>query len=371
MRVSNRFLYYQLVKDLGSNTEKLFSLNGQITSGKRIQKPSDDPIGLSKVLTNRTELNGINQYQRTITFAGGWLSRTDSICQDVDDLLARASEIAVQQSSSTSTASTRASAAEEIKLIREMVLGHANSRYGNKFMFGGTETQSLPFLNADVRGWQDDVNTMAVDAAGAEANLGRPAAAGDRYINTTDGSIYEYDGSAWQTDSAADEGISTVVQDAGSELYVFNDGQWVTQYQGNGSTFSIKIGKTDTVEINIPGPEIFRNPQGDVLMSLMKLEKALRSNDQVGISAQLTDLDNSSTVISNNLARVGAVINRLDHTGSVLKLAAVDNREVTSDIEDLDYAEAITSLKNQQIIYEAALKSASMITSMSLVDFVN
>ncbi|HQH99644.1 MAG TPA: flagellar hook-associated protein FlgL [Deltaproteobacteria bacterium] len=371
MRVNNRFLYSQLVRELGMNTEKLFSLNSQITSGKRIQKPSDDPIGLSKVLINRTELNGINQFQRTIDLAKGWLSRMDSICIDVDDLLARASEIAVQQSSSTSTANTRASAAEEVRQLREMVLGHANSKYGNKYIFGGTDTQNLPFLNADVRGWQDDVSTMAADAAGAVANLGRPAAAGDRYINTTDGNIYEYDGSAWQVDAAASEGISAVVQDAGSELYVYNDGQWVTQYQGNDSTFSVKIGKTDTVKVNTPGIEIFRNSQGDIFMTLMKLERALRNNDQSGISAQLTDLENSSTVLSNNLAKVGAVINRLDHTASVLKLASVDIQESTSNIEDLDYAEAITSLQNQQIIYEAALKSASIITSMSLVNFVD
>lgn len=371
MRVSNRFLYYQLVKDLGANSEKLFRLNGQISSGKRIDRPSEDPIGLSKVLINRTELNGITQYQKTIDLANGWLSRTDSICNNLDNLLGRASEIAVQEASATATPGTRTGAAEEIRQIREMVLGHANSKYGNKYMFGGTETQDAPFLNVDVTKWQDDVDTMAASDAQAVANLGRPAAAGDRYISTADGNIYEYDGAAWQISASADEGISAVVKDANSELYVYNEGQWVTQYQGNDSTFSMKIGKTDTVEINTPGSEIFRNSTGDIIMTLMKLEKALRSNDQEGISDQLPELEKSSQVLSNNLARVGAVVNRLDHTKSVLELAEVDNKESTSNIEDLDYAEAITALQNQQLIYEAALKSTSMITSMSLIDFVN
>lgn len=371
MRVSNRFLYYQLVKDLGTNTEKLFKLNSQISSAKRIEKPSDDPIGLSKVLTNRTELNAINQYQKTIDLADGWLSRSDSIYNDIDDLLARANEIAVQQASSTATESTRAGAAEEMKEIREMVMSYANSRYGNKYMFGGTDTDAPPFLNADVQSWQEDVDTMAADAAGAVTNLGRPAAEGDRYINTADGNIYEYVGGSWQLDATAAEGISAVVQDAGNELYVYNDGKWVTQYQGNDSTFSMKIGKTDMVQVNTPGTDVFRNPEGDVIMTLMKLERALRNNDQAGISAELTDLENSSNVISDNLARVGAVVNRFDHTKSILSLAESDNKESTSNIEDLDYAEAITSLQNQQTIYEAALKSASMITSMSLVDFIS
>jgi flagellar hook-associated protein 3 FlgL len=370
MRVSNRFLYYQLVKDLGQNTEKLFRLNGQISSGKRIDKPSEDPLGLSKVLVNRTELSAFDQFKKTITLAEGWLARTDTITNDVDNLLTRASELAVQMSSSTATQSAREGAAEEIKGIREQILGLANSKYGNKYLFGGTMTQTRPFLDVDVASWQDDVDTMAADAAGAVANLGGAAAAGDRYINTTDGSIYQYDGAAWQVSTAAAEGISTVVADAGSELYVYNGGQWSTQYQGNDTTFSMQIGKSDTVEINVPGSELFKNPSGNVLMSLMNLEKALRSNDIQGVRDQLPEIENASKTLMNKLAKVGAVVNRLEHTTSVLQQATVDNKATTSDIEDLDYADAITQLQNQQTIYQATLKSASMITSMSLVDYV-
>ena len=84
MRVRNRVLYYQLVKDLGKNTEKLFRLNGQISSGKRIDKPSVDPLGLSKVLVNRTELSAFDQFKKSITLADGWLARTDTIANNVD-----------------------------------------------------------------------------------------------------------------------------------------------------------------------------------------------------------------------------------------------------------------------------------------------
>ena len=55
---------------------------------------------------------------------------------------------------------------------------------------------------------------------------------------------------------------------------------------------------------------------------------------------------------------------------AVIERSDVDTREMVSTIEDLDYAEAITQLQNQQTIYEAALKSASLITSLSLVDFI-
>lgn len=397
MRVTNRFLYDQLVKDIGKSTEKLFKLNGQISSGKRIDRPSEDPLGLSRVLVNRTELNAFEQYQKAIDFTNGWLSRTDSIVNDVDDLLGRASELAVQMSSATQDAAAREGAAEEIKQIREMILGHANAKYGNKYIFSGTMTQTKPFLNTDVELWQDDVAEMLPISVAPPAT----PADGDRYIDTTDNHIYEYstatstwsdegapaDGSRYinSTDShiftytlatntladqgATAEGTSATITDMG-ELYVYQDGQWSPQYAGNNSTFSVKIGKTDTAESNIPGDELYRNPSGDVFMSLMNLEKSLRDNDIEGIRDALPEIENSSKTLMNMLAKVGAVVNRLDHTETVIQRAETDNKETTSDIEDLDYAEALTSLQNQQTIYQAALKSASLITSMSLVDYV-
>jgi flagellar hook-associated protein 3 FlgL len=364
MRVSNRFLYYQLVKDIGESTEKLFNLNSQISSGKRINKPSEDPIGMSKVLIYRTELNSFDQFKKSIDQAKGWLSRMDAIIADTDDLLARASELAVQQASATATAVTREGAAEEIMQIREMIIGLANSKYANKYMFGGTRTQSSPFLNVEVNEWQADVGEIAAAAPGAPSD-------GDRYINSTDNHIYQYDGitTTWVDQGAPLEGTSVIVDNV-NELYVFNEGDWVPQYGGNTSTYSVKIGKEDTIETNIPGNEIFQNDSGDILMTLMRLEKALRDNNQEGISDELSEIENSSKSLMNTLAKIGATVNRLDETKSIIERAVVDTTESTSKIEDLDYAYAITALQNQQTIYQATLKSASMITSLSLVDYV-
>ncbi len=363
MRITNRYLYSQLVKDLEQNTEKMFKLNGQISSGKRINAPSDDPMGMASVLIYRTELNAFGQFKKSIEYSTGWLSRTDAILQDLDDLLGRASELAVQQSSSTADSNTREGAAEEIKQIRSMVLDHANSKYGNKYMFGGTMTQHSPFLDVDVANWQDDVSTIGT-APGAPAD-------GDRYINAGDNHIYQYDGgtSTWEDQGAPSEGTGVVVDDQ-NELYVFSGGEWKTIYQGNTSVFSMRIGKGDTIETNIPGSEVFTNPSGDIFMTLMRLEKALINNDQDGIRAELSNIEDSSKILSNKLAKVGAIMNRLDHTKSVIERSNVDTQERVSNLEDLDYAEGITSLQNQQTIYQAALKSASMITSLSLVDFI-
>ncbi len=333
MKITNRLLYSQLNKDISQNTEILFRLSGKISSGKRINAPSDDPLGLSSVLTHRTELNMFDQYGKSINYATGWLSRMESLIQDTDDLLARVSEIAVQQTSATSTAETRQGAADEIKQIRSMLLSNANAKYGNKYIFSGTRTQTQPFLSVDADNLGADVPTVA--------DLPSSATEGDAAFVTTPG-----------------------------ELYVFNEGQWKSTYQGNDSTFSLQIGRGSNVQTNIPGSSVFSNPQGDAAMTLLRLEKALRDNDTTGIRAEIPNIGKSSIILNNNLALIGANMNKIDHTKTVIDTAKVDTKESISNIEDLDYAEAITSLQNQQTIYQATLKSASMITGLSLVDYI-
>lgn len=362
MKVSNRFLYYQLVKDLNDNTEKLFRLNNQISSGRRISTPSDDPLGLSSVLLYRTELNAFDQYKKAVEYGTGWLNRMDSVLQDTDDLLARASELAVQASSATSTAATRSGAAEEIKQIRTMVLANANAKYGNKYVFGGTMTQRPPFLWVDAVKLGDDVATMASAPPSSPSE-------GDRYIDTDDNHIYQYTGGAWVDQGAPSEGDAVFVDDT-DMVYVYTQGTWKSMYQGNGATFSLAIGKDNTAQVSIPGSQIFANSSGNVFVSLLRLEKALRENDVDGIRDQLGAIEDASKVLSDNLAFVGAVANKLEHTSSVIERSKTDTTTMVSNIEDLDYAKALTDLQNQQTIYEAALKSASMITSLNLVDFI-
>lgn len=363
MRISNRFLYNQTIKDLGNSTEKLFRLNSQISSGKRIDKPSEDPVGMSSVLIYRTELNANEQFQKNIELAEGWLNRTDAIMQDMDNLLGRAVELATQQASSTADADTRKGAAQEVDQILHMVMGHANSRYGNKYMFGGTMTQDPPFINVDADKWDPDgVRTIASSPPASPAE-------GNRYIDSDDGHIWGYTGGSWVDQGATTEGTAVRVDDE-SEIYVYQDSAWVTQYQGNSGIIRSSIGKGDAIEMNIPGHEVFMDASGDIISTLLDLGKALTSNDQDGIQNALADLDDSAGTLSNNMASVGARVNRLEHTTSVLKTADVDLEKRKSLIEDLDYAEAITSLKNQQTIYQATLQSVSMITKLSLVDYV-
>jgi len=362
-------LYSQVTAGMDQSSEKMYKLNNEISSGKRINSPSDDPLGLSTVLAYRSELSANTQYQSNISYANGWVSQMDSSLENVQDLLDNASQIAVQESSSTATADTRASAANALEQIRAEILSIANQTYNNKYVFGGTMTQNEPYLDVDAANLQDDVATMSSTPPASPAD-------GDRYIDTandaTKDHILQYSSatSSWVDQGAPTEGTAVTVDDQ-NEMYVYTGGKWKAMYQGNDSSSSVQISAGQSAQINIPGSDIFSNSSGNIMASLLSLEKALTNNDQSGISAQLTNISNARTVVSNALATVGGTENRLTDTNTRLTSDSTNITASVSNIEDLDYAQGITDLQNQQTIYEATLKSASMITGLSLVDYLS
>lgn len=363
MRVSNRMLYGQIVNSLNNSTEKMLKLNNQLSSGKRITRPGDDPVSMASVLIYRSEISGFDQSAKSIERTTNFLKRSESVLGSVDEQLARAVELATQQGSATASADTRLGAAEELRQILETVTGLANSKYGNKYIFGGTNTQTDPFQNLSA-------SKLAADVGQVSATAPAVGASGARYLNTTDNTIYQSDGASWVSQGVPVEGTA-VKNTADGQYYVYSSANgWQPHYQGNSDSFGIKISKTDTVEANIPGDRAFLNSAGNVFETLIELERALRNNDQSAIQAALPDLEDASVVINNNLAVIGARINRLEYVDTVNDSATVDTKATKSALEDVDYAEALTDLTNQETIYQAALKSASLITQMSLADYI-
>ena len=147
MRVTNNMMTDSLVRYLTSQNEALYERQTIIASQKRINKPSDDPIGTGKILDYRQTLASIEQYQTNIQGANTRLEVTESNLDLVDDLLQLAEGIA-ETETDESTAS-RQQAAEEVKAIYDQVLDLANSKLDGNYLFSGYKTQTAPFLRVD------------------------------------------------------------------------------------------------------------------------------------------------------------------------------------------------------------------------------
>jgi flagellar hook-associated protein 3 FlgL len=144
MRVSDRQRYELANSRVDAAKTDNASMLEQLSTQKKINRLSDDPIGMGQALQRRSNLSGIEQHIKNIEFSKGYIDRTESALKGITDNLIRAKELAVSLSNATYAADSRRAAGLELKQIIEGVVTLANSTYGNRFVFGGFRTETPP-----------------------------------------------------------------------------------------------------------------------------------------------------------------------------------------------------------------------------------
>lgn len=142
MRVSSQMMSDRVKNNLFRQAEQLFKIEERIVSGKRINRASDDPIGIGEVLNYRKTLSSLDQYQDNISKAKLHIDTTEQILDTVTQLLSDAKDIA-----SDPNVEMRDTFAEQVTTIREQVLQMANSQINGSYIFAGNLTDTPPFDN--------------------------------------------------------------------------------------------------------------------------------------------------------------------------------------------------------------------------------
>jgi flagellar hook-associated protein 3 FlgL len=158
MRVTNNIMTDSLVRYLTSQNEALFEKQTIIASEKRINKPSDDPTGMGKVLDYRQTLVSIEQYQTNIQNGHTRLEVVETDLDLVDDLLQVVRAIA--QDEAAGTTASRQLAAEEVKNLYDQVLDLANSKLNGNYLFSGYQTKTAPFARDELQATTYDQYTV-------------------------------------------------------------------------------------------------------------------------------------------------------------------------------------------------------------------
>lgn len=148
MRISLGMMADTALHNIEANQARVEALQAQLTSGSRITKPSDDPIGTARALSLQEGLDQATQYGRNIDQASSWLNSTDSALGSVTDAIQRTRELAVQASTDTLSASDRSAIQSEITQLQQHVLNLANSKYGAYYLFSGTATDKPGYVQA-------------------------------------------------------------------------------------------------------------------------------------------------------------------------------------------------------------------------------
>jgi len=504
MRVSQRQRFSFFINNMNSSLTDLMDLNIQAASQKRINKPSDDPVGTARVLGHRDSIKALERYQSNADDAKGWLNIADNTLIEVNTILTRFRELAEQAATGTVGADNREQISYEARQLFDQLVNMANTQFEDKYIFGGHKTTTQAFekrlwmtsndenLNSATFSIEGDSqttvlvrflssgavgtdqlsyeysadggatftsatlasnsNVLDLTAAGVRLTLASGAAvsAYDSDLTGSNGTwlwlrptaqymgddvdnldITVFGGSTLDTSASGSFGTNVTVRiDSGGALnsnitysYSLDGGiNWVTGNSVTGTASSavlvvpggfltlssnagnsltagdqfvirprtgkimVEIGAGETIQVNNIGKDVFGGVYQDpsasnasavfgggaqnMFETIGKLVGYLETNNQQGCQEALDSLNDASKHIMNVAAQVGARENRIDFAQDTLETLKLTEEDRMSAVEDIDIAELMTDLANQQIVYETVLRSSSMIMRMSLANYI-
>lgn len=145
VRVTQSMLNRTFLQNLSRNLASLDKLQNQLSSGRKIAKPSDDPVVAVRGMTYRSALVEIEQFKRNVDEGLTWLETTDKALDEATNLLQRARELLVRGLNGAMTAEDRAAMAKEIAQIKEQLGNVANTTVAGRYIFAGTDTKNPPY----------------------------------------------------------------------------------------------------------------------------------------------------------------------------------------------------------------------------------
>lgn len=176
MRVTTKMTADNSVYNLQQSRIKLDSLQGQISSGKKIQTPSDDPIAARQLLDLEDKLKAGDQYQGNIEKAKVWLNVTDTALGGISDMIRQARSVAAQIGSGSTDPTVVSNAVSQLTEIKRQLVNLGNTQLGDQYIFSGFNDATPPFTytappgpNASYAGTSDSIN-VAIDK-GASSQL--------------------------------------------------------------------------------------------------------------------------------------------------------------------------------------------------------
>jgi flagellar hook-associated protein 3 len=161
MRITPVGIFNRLMKGFQRNFTDVYEANGKLSTGRRINRPSDDVIGMAKAMGYKVSINSNDQFSRNIDEAVSRLSFTEVIMQSVSENLMRAKELTVQAATATQNAESRRAIAQEVDNLKEQMLNFANSQLNGKYVFSGYKT-ATPAFNPATLQYQGDSGVTRV-----------------------------------------------------------------------------------------------------------------------------------------------------------------------------------------------------------------
>jgi flagellar hook-associated protein 3 FlgL len=306
MKISTTYLYDRAVAQMTTSQSNLAKSQAQLANGKNVLQPSDAPEEAVSIQRLKSVIARQESFEQAIQTTENRLKTEETALDGVSNVLTRLKELAIQA---------------------------ANDTYGPK---------DREIIAIEMQGLQEDLLSFA---------------------NTRDSNgAYLFSGSRVFTPPFERQPDGEVV------------------YQGDETINLVEVGDQRQLRANRTGTQVFdrvvrANPDGtqsgvSFFQSVQDLVDAVRSSDRDLMNRGLGELNDLSDGVSLAIARVGSDMNVVTGQRAVLEETRLQLQLVLSEVEDLDYTEAVTKMQKQMLALEASQASFAQISRLSLFEYI-
>lgn len=306
-RITQSMMNTQLIRNLSRNIARMEDQQNQLSTGRRINRPSDDPVGITFAMRYRSELSVNDQFLSNADAARSWLDYSDTMLAQVGDVFQRTRELVTQAANGSNPQQALDAIGKEIKELYDQVVGIGNSQFNGKYVFNGELTDVKPY----------------------DTTVGTDPLTGEQVFNAR----------------LNDTDPNTIKFEIGASVML---GVNITGQQLFGTS-------TDADNAFKLFEDIF---------------KAIQNGDHQSLSNQIGVIDSRMDKILELRSDIGAKTNRLDLAEGRLSDINTNLNTLKSKTEDADIAALITNIKMSENVYEASLSVGSKIIQPTLLDFL-
>ncbi len=402
MRISTNTLHAQGLSAILRNEAQMLHTQQQVSSGKRILTPSDDPVAAAQVL-DVSQADAMNtQYGLNRSAASDALSLAESSLAQVSNIISNVRTIAVNAGSAILSDSDRASLAAQLSSALSELQGAANTTDGQgRYLFAGYQSQSQPFTSGPggvQYNGDDGQRLVQVDSS---RQMGVSVSGADAFTRIPNGN-----GSFMSGDVAGNTGTGIINPGAVVNPSALTGHNYSINFSVSGSTTTYDVVDTtssttllsaqpysaggsirfDGMDIVVEGApangdkftlapstnqSIFKTVQ-DLVNLLQTPVSAPGDSARLtnGLKRGLTNLDQALSNVLTQRGVIGAKLNEIDALQSTGNNRSIQYQQTLSRLQNVDLNAAISDLTQQQLSLQAAQKSFVQVSGLSLFSYL-
>ena len=309
MRITNKVLSEDFLKNLSKNLNQMQKYQNQLSSGKEVSRPSDNPLLVAKIMNMNNNILQNEQYNSNISDTLSWVKTQDTALGDATQTLQRINDLVIYGSNGALSDLDRSAIVEEVKMKSEELVDILNTNFDGRYIFGGQKTTEKPFSKAD---------SALIDDVLVEV-------------------VFTYNGDKNDISREISQGV---------EVNLISDGS--------------KIIGEGTENENL----------GVLLKKVIDALDAGASDILTGDDGLLGDLQKATDNVVRIRTQIGAIHNRLEAAEDRNKAENINLKELLSEREDIDIIEKYMEYMVMATTYQASLSVGAKILQPSLLDYL-